>query len=146
MESASDIFHTIDDWYDGARDGAATFQGAPCRYRSVYLDTPSWDPDEDRFELTPISADLLGAMVDADRLWRRWDDARRAGTLPPDAGAEETRVLPENREPYEALAARIEAELAALKPTVLARGEFDYQNGRVRWTPIAHGAWRLTNR
>jgi hypothetical protein len=145
MESASDVFYTIYDWYDGARDGAATFQGAPCRYRSVYLDTPSWDPDEDRFELTPISADLLGAMVEADRLWRRWDEARRAGTLPPE-GPDAPRALPEDRERYKALLARIEAELGALQPTVLARGEFDYQSGRVRWTPIAHGAWRLTNR
>ncbi len=129
MQPVSDVFYTIYDWYDGARDGAATFQGAPFRYRSVYLDTPRWHPDEDRFELTPLSPDLLGAMVDADRLWRRWDEACRAETLPPEA-LDEPRVLPEDREQYEALTARIEHELGVLKPTILARGKFDYQNRR----------------
>ena len=52
MESDFDIVYTIHDWYDGARDGAATFRGSPFRYRSVYMDTPTWDPNEDRFELT----------------------------------------------------------------------------------------------
>jgi hypothetical protein len=142
MESASDILYTIDDWYDGARHGAATFRGALVRYRSVYLDTAKWDPEENRFELTPISEELLDAMLEADRLWPRWEAARKAGTLP-NAPHDAPRVLPEDLERYTALKAQIEADLAARTPTVLATAAFDYALDRVEWTPIAHGTWQL---
>jgi len=76
-------------------------------------------------------------MIEADRLWCRWDDARQAGTLP-DQGEDESRVLPGDQKRYDALTTRITAELAALRPTLLVRGEFDYRQERVKWTPIAH--------
>jgi hypothetical protein len=135
MSTAFETVYTIVDWYDGPRDGAADFRGVPHRYRSVYLDAPEWNSEEDRFELTPISAELLAAMIEADRLWRRWDDARRAGTLPemPD---DAPRVLPEDRPRYAALTAEIDAALARRAPTVLAHGVFQYRPDRVQRTPV----------
>jgi hypothetical protein len=51
--------HTVDDWYDGARGGAADYHRQPHAYRSLYLDSGTWDPDEDRFELREINAEVL---------------------------------------------------------------------------------------
>ncbi|HET6762879.1 MAG TPA: hypothetical protein VFH27_04380 [Longimicrobiaceae bacterium] len=142
MEHIRDVLYTIDDWYDGARDGAASFRGTPVRYRSVFRDTETWDADEDRFELTSISEALLTAMIEVDLLWQRWDDARKAGALPQNAPGE-LPPLPEDRERYAALTTRIDADLAALRPTVLARGTFDYARQRVEWTPIAYAELQL---
>ena len=46
--------HSVDEYYDGPREGMADFGGHPHRYRSMYLDGAEWDPDDDRFELTPV--------------------------------------------------------------------------------------------
>jgi hypothetical protein len=135
MDTAFETVYTIVDWYDGPREGAADFRGVPHRYRSVYLDTPEWNPDEDRFELTPIPTELLTAMLEADRLWRRWDAARRAGTLPQMAD-DAPRVLPEDRAHYVTLTADIDAALACRVPTMLAHGAFQYRPDRVRWMPV----------
>ena len=51
---------TITDWYDGPRSGATDFDGKPYWYRSVYLDSEEWNHDEDRFEPTPMPAEVLG--------------------------------------------------------------------------------------
>jgi len=135
MDRTLDTVYTIEDWYDGPREGAANFRGVPHRYRSVYLDTPAWNPEEDRFELTPISMEILIAMREAHELWRRWDDARREGTVP-EMSDDAPRVLPEDQVRYSALRAEIDAALAGLVPTILARGAFQYRPDRVQWTSV----------
>jgi len=136
MEPAPDLVHTIEGWYDGPRSGAANFEGRPHYYRSLYLDSPTWDPEEDRFELTPISADILESMLTAHRLWQRWDAARKAGALPA-SPADGSRVLPEDRAEYDALTRDIEASLSQYAgPRTIARGTFTYRPDRVRWLPV----------
>ena len=47
--------HTVDEYYDGPRIGTADYGGRVHAYRSLYLDSATWDADEDRFELTLLS-------------------------------------------------------------------------------------------
>ena len=49
--------YTIDEWRAGPRAGVANFAGAPHFYRSVKQ--PRRGVREDRFELTPLSPELL---------------------------------------------------------------------------------------
>ena len=82
MESGFERLYAIRDWYDGPRDGAADYCGTPHRFRSLYLDNEQWDPDEDRFELTPLPEQALLWMVEAYELWQRYLAALRAGDAP----------------------------------------------------------------
>ena len=54
MGTEFETVHSVDEYYDGPRTGVADHEGVPHAYRSVYLDSTEWDPDEDRFELTPV--------------------------------------------------------------------------------------------
>jgi hypothetical protein len=135
MEPAFKRVYAIRDWYDGPRDGAADFRGVPHRFRSVYLDTEQWHPDEDRFELTPLPPHVLPWMVEAHELWQRYLAALRAGTAP-ELPQDSPGVLPEDRARYEKLERWIDASLAELQPAVLAHGEFSLRDANVRWVPV----------
>ena len=135
MEPGFERVYAVRDWYDGPRDGAADYLGRPHRFRSLYLENERWDPDEDRFELTPLPAHVLPWMVEAHELWQRYLVALRAGSapeLPPDSPG----VLPEDRERYDALERQVETALADLKPALVARGEFSLTDPAVRWRPV----------
>ena len=140
MHHPPDRVYTTDDWYDGPRAGAADYRGAPHYYRSLYLDTPKWDPKEDRFELTALSTEALEWAVEADRLFSRWDAARRAGTLPPEATEEALRpdtplVFPEDRDRYVDLQQKLTAYLAAARTRAfVVRGEFVVGSDSVVWS------------
>jgi hypothetical protein len=127
--------HTTDDWYDGPRGGVADCGGSPHYYRSVYLDTPKWNPDEDRFELTPLSRKGFEAALELQAIWDRWRQAYRCGTAPEDPDDE--RVLPADRqrrsELEQVLAAGREANASR---AVLMHGEFELGCKRVRWWPV----------
>lgn len=125
--------HTMADYYDGPRSGAADYLGAPHWYRSVYLDGPAWDPDEDRFELTPLTPEVLAAEVEGDAIFRRWDAQHRAGLIAWDGDDETFGALPEERARAAELRDRRDAYLAATPPSVLARGTFDARATRVTW-------------
>ena len=128
--------YTIDDWYDGPRGGAADYGGVPHVYRSLYLDGDQWNPDEDRFELTPISAEVLSWIIEADELNRRWQDAERAGTAP-SCQHGESRVLPGDRNHYLELEVKIAGALERHPgPRVAVHGEFQPGGDRVRWRPV----------
>ena len=61
-EAVSETIYVIEDWYDGPRSGFADYRQQPHFYRSLHLDGDNhshYDPDEDRFELTPVSAQVL---------------------------------------------------------------------------------------
>ena len=72
MDERWESVHTVDDWYDGPREGVADYLGSHHYYRSVFLDTPKWNPDEDRFELTPISGSAYEAALELHVIWERW--------------------------------------------------------------------------
>jgi hypothetical protein len=120
--------YTVNDYYDGPRGGTADFGGVPHVYRNLCYDTeygdPAWDPDDDRFELSPVAPEVLAMDVEAYTLWGRWQAAYFAGRAP-DAPDEGPRVLPEDAERYAELE-RLLAGRLVVDPArrVVARGEF----------------------
>jgi hypothetical protein len=143
MQSAPEPIHVIDEWYDGPRTGAADYRGAPHHYRSLYLDNERWDPDEDRYELTPLTAEALAWMTEADQLFQRWDAARQAGTLPPEAteealGPDAPGVFPADRGQFLVLERRISEYLAGARSgAFIMRGEFISGANAFRWSDLA---------
>ena len=127
--------YTIDEWRAGPRAGVANFAGAPHFYRSVDPGHDAWSPNEDRFELTPLSPELLEMMLEADALLHRWHPGPRTiETLPLNkAGRAEERVR------YAELERQIADGLAKRHPIAIMRGHFDFDPDRVRWTPIDRG-------
>jgi hypothetical protein len=135
MEPAEDTVYTIDDWYDGPRGGAADYQGAPHWYRSVYLDREDepWNPDEDRFELTPLGAEALAWERERSAIFDRWDQARKAGTVEWDGDDATHGAFPGDRERSRELDRRMEEYLAEHRPVALVRGTFALGCKTVRW-------------
>ena len=124
--------YTIAEWQSGPRAGAANFAGAPHFYRSVRPDDDAWSPDEERFELIPLSPELLEMILEADALFHRWRPGPRTGgdTLPDGSGPAEARAR------FEKLEREIADGLATRHPIAIMRGHFDFDPDRVRWTPI----------
>jgi hypothetical protein len=124
---------TIDDWYDGPRSGATEINGAPYWYRSVYLDA-DWDPMEDRFELTPLTADLLACELERAAIFKRWDEARKNGLVLWNEGVEESfGALPNEMARNRELNTKMDSFVATSRPTLLARGDFDSGSELVQW-------------
>lgn len=129
--------HTIDGWYDGPRSGAAEYGGVSCWYRSVYLDTNEWNPDEDRFELTPITQDVLSWELERTAIFDRWDAARKDGSIVWKNGdLDSFGALPDEMMRYRELNEKVEAFLTQASPKHFLRGNFDLTTRRVRWDPL----------
>ena len=136
MEIPLETVYVVDEWYDGPRTGFANFQQKPHFYRSLFLDIENdddYDPDEDRFELTPVPEQVVDWAVASHQLWRKWDEAYRAGTLLPDVN-DGMRVLPEDRALYTELRERVEMYMSAQSsPSFIVRGKFELGSRRVQW-------------
>jgi hypothetical protein len=121
VEPQFERVYTVTDYYDGPRGGVANFRGEPHRYRSVYLDSATWEPDEDRFELQPISAEALQLALEDWAIWRRWEEAFHTGQT--DLSTHP--ALPEDRARHEVIeAALAEASSSNVSSCLIARGEF----------------------
>jgi len=132
MELLFEHVYTIDEWRAGPRAGVANFAGVPHYYRSVTPGSDAWSPDEDRFELIPLSAELFDTILEASALFSRWhpgprtsNHSARDGSRPAEEGAR-----------YEELERQIADALAMRLPIAIMRGHFDFDPDRVRWTPI----------
>ena len=134
MSSDWETIHTIRDWYDGPRSGAAEYLGATYWYRSVYLDTEEWDPDEGRFELTPLTSEACRWELERTSIFERWDAARRSGLVTwKDGDRNSFGAFPEEMPRYRELNKGLDAYLAETSPSHLARGTFDLRAKRVQW-------------
>ena len=152
MKRAFERVYTVMDWYDGPLAGVADFDGAPHAYRLIWReDRDDRDPEE-RFELSPVPADVVALVLEDDALWARWQAAYVAGRAPePPDGAECVLPadLPRRRELNALLRGRLEVDPVR---RLVARGEFrarpgaepgpDWQRAEreVRWTPLGAGA------
>jgi hypothetical protein len=132
MELLFERVYTIDEWRAGPRAGVANFAGVPHFYRFVSQGSDAWSPDEDRYELTPLSSELFEMMLEASDLFRRWHPGPRIGNDDALDGV----GAAEDRARYHALERRIADALAARLPIAIMRGHFDFDPDRVRWTPI----------
>lgn len=133
----SSIVHTISDFYDGPRAGATEFEGRPYWYRSVYLDTSEWDPNEDRFELTPLTVDALSWEMETKRIFERWDSARREARIVWIDGDEANfGAFPEEMARYRELNEKLQSYLSKTKPELVVRGRFGAGSNAVQWKLI----------
>lgn len=145
MNDAFQFVYTIENYYDGPRSGVADFNGQPHYYRSIYLDTPNWNPEEDRFELSPVTPEILAAACEAAAIFKRWDSMRK--TTPGFIYThDEFGALPEHRARYRELEQFLESCYAAAARTgrVLVQGEFRVSESspsglQVRWRLAGHG-------
>lgn len=141
MEAQCEVVHVVEDWYDGPRTGYADYQQHPHFYRSLHLEIDSghnYNPDEDRFELTPVPEQVVEWAIASHQLWLRWDEARRAGTLPQEAH-DEVRILREDRARNQQLRDMIEQHWAKRSvPSFIVRGEFHagFGGGKVLWREL----------
>jgi hypothetical protein len=133
MDPVRDTVHVMDDWYDGPRNGAADFNGVPHWYRSLYLDTDEWDPDEDRFELTPLTAEALEWIRQRFAIFVRWDEMRITGRVRWDGDDTTFGALPEEMDHSHELTRLIDDYLARTPPAALVRGTFEPRCTHVRW-------------
>ncbi|HJU67793.1 MAG TPA: hypothetical protein VJ650_06040 [Gemmatimonadaceae bacterium] len=124
--------YTIDEWCAGPRAGVANFAGVPHFYRFVGPESDAWAPDEDRFELIPLTPDLLEMLLEADALFRRWHPGPRT----PGGSPLDGRGPIEEWARYAELERQIADALAKRHPIAIMRGHFDFDPDRVRWTPI----------
>jgi hypothetical protein len=138
--SASERVYTVRDWYDGPRTGVADFRGAPHHYRSLYLDSDVWNPDEDRFELVPVTRSVLEIALEEAAIFHRWDAARQSGAMTEAAEISETEfgALPEEQARY----AELQAALAPYQEpghphAFVMRGTFIPGYKEVCWSDIA---------
>lgn len=128
-----DLVHTIHDWYDGPRSGAAEYADANYWYRSVYLDTEEWEPDEDRFELTLMTSEALGWELERASIFERWDTARRKGLIEWERGNNESfGAFPDEIPRYREVNKSMDEFLKRATPSYLVRGVFP-ESRRVRW-------------
>lgn len=143
MNNIFQTVHTMEDYYDGPRSGVAEFDGQPHYYRSLYLDTPQWNPDEDRFELSPVTPEVLTAACEAAAIFKRWDTMRQAT---PDFAYtdEDFGALPEERARNRELKQFLESSYAgaAQERRVLVHGEFRVCENSPSRLQVR---WRLTD-
>jgi hypothetical protein len=132
MELFFERVYTIDEWHAGPRAGVANFAGAPHFYRSVSPDSEAWSPNEDRFELIPLSDELFEMMLEANALFLRWHRGPRTSGqgAPPRPGDAAERAR------YDSLERQIADALATRLPIAVVRARFDFDPDRVRWAPI----------
>ena len=133
------------DYYDGPRRGIAAFQGEPHLYVSRLGNIGN--ETEDSFLLMPIDADIFALAVEDWAIWRRWEDAYRAGTTPHETHP----ALPEDRERQLELASELERRLVMNEDAALcataefqAAGPSDHEATAgllVKWTLVSRAAY-----
>ncbi len=135
-----DIVYTVEDWYDGPRDGYADYRQKPHFYRSLHFDNDVYNPDEDRFELTPVSGQVVQWALVQHTLWQKWDKAYRAGTLPEEPD-ESIRILAEDLPRYHELCTLIEKDRQEnAASSFVVRGQFASGKMQVQWYDLDSAA------
>ena len=114
-----DIVYTVDDYWDGPREGIASFRGKPHAYRCLFDEAQ--DEWSERYRLTPISPDALEAALEAWGIWCRWASADRAGQAPRGSHP----ALPHESERYFHLKAVVDSAVNENETQAfIAHGEF----------------------
>lgn len=97
--------------------------------------------NEDRFELTSITDEVLKWMIERDGIFQRWDSARKAGTISWKPGDDETSygALPDEMDRCRDLNLKIETFLKETMPAHFVYGDFEIESPvrtRVRWRTV----------
>ena len=125
MEPKFELVYTVTEYYEGPRDGVANVRDVPHVYRSVYLDNAQWDSNEDRFELSPISSEVLALALEDWAIWKRFERAYHAAELTEPVQESDWGALREDAPRHAELQQILESALA-IDPVrrVMTRGTF----------------------
>ena len=115
--------YTMTDYHDGPREGIADFNGAPHKYRALFV--PFDERDSDTFELSPLTPAAFALEAETWAIWCRFEAACVAGPSVSDIPHEDWGALPDERVRRRELSAAIAAATAiAPGPHVVCAGEF----------------------
>jgi hypothetical protein len=84
--------HTVNNYYDGPRLGAADLGGRPHLYESIFDEAA--DEYSDLFWVMPIDESRFSLVMEAWAIWLRWQAAFRSGN----ASSDTHPALPEDRQ------------------------------------------------
>ncbi len=127
--------YTVTGYYDGPREGIASFRGRAHAYTCLF--DASKDEYGDVYELRPIDEETLALALEDWAIWRRWRSAFDNGH----AALETHPALDEDRARHELIAPQLAQRLAShVGPGTRARGRFRQREGsshevEVEWTP-----------
>ncbi|MDB4906254.1 MAG: hypothetical protein JWO05_1038 [Gemmatimonadetes bacterium] len=146
MDRPFEKVYTVTDFYDGPRAGIADLDGAPHAYMSMYPSASESEENDNLYDLSPITPEVLALALEDWAIWLRWSQAYDAGITT----LETHPALPQDSERHAQLMATLEKALA-IDPERRreARGEFravrplpesdspDWSCAReVRWTLV----------
>lgn len=138
MEAFYEIVYVVEEWYDGPRSGYADYKQKPYFYRSIFLDIENdddYNPNEDRFEMTPVSEQVVEWAVAKHGLWLRWNAVYRTGALSQEV--DDVRILPEDRVHYQELCVLVEQCMITQREiSFIVRGKFELGSRRVQWNEV----------
>lgn len=129
--------YTVNDYFDGPRNGVASYRGVPHAYQCEWDDgADEWGAE---FLLTPISPEQLSAAEELWSIWQRYLAKFRQGEL---GLGDQHPALASDQARYEQLHAVVKQALQVDEAIALrAVPEFrrmheNYDAFEVRWTPI----------
>ncbi len=135
---------TINNYYDGPKEGIATYKGQPHHY--LFLDEEAIDEDKwlELFELKPLDASTFELAMESWQIWIRWEEAFYGQKTTHDTHP----ALPEERQRYEEIEKILKTKLQMNGEVIKAYGSFEILRSkeenaswstaqyRVKWTPI----------
>lgn len=135
---------TINDYYDGPKEGIATFKGKPHQY--LFLDEEAIDEDNwlELFELKPLDAATFELAMESWQIWLRWEKAFYSKETTLDTHP----ALPEERQRYEEIEKILKSKLQMNEEAIKVYGTFEIVKNkeenaswstaryRAKWTPI----------
>lgn len=117
--------HTIQDWWDGPREGVADYKGKPHVFTRVFDE--DLDDYSDFFLLTPITEEEFHLIMEGNEIWKRWVMDFEERLVPLSSHP----CLPEERARYEEIKALTQHLFDANQTSSLS------VMGEVRWNPDA---------
>ena len=130
-ESDFEKIYTITDWYDGAIEGIANFQGEPHYYKC------NWDKDldnySDTYSLQKIDDETFRFALEDWEIWEKWEKAFKEGRT-----TQETHpALPEDKAKHKILTQKLKKKLVFTLSSFTAIAEFKYgEKSFVKWKVV----------
>jgi hypothetical protein len=135
---------TINNYYDGPKEGIATYKSQPHHY--LFLDEEAIDEDKwlELFELKPLDKATLELSMESWQIWIRWEEAFYGQKTTLDTHP----ALPEERQRYEEIDKILKTKLQMNGEAIKVYGSFEILKSkeenaswstahyRVKWTPI----------
>jgi hypothetical protein len=74
-----DVVYTVNDYWDGPREGVADYKGKPHWYKCVFDEQR--DEWSNTFDLKPLDAETFALAMEAWQIWRKWEEAYHQGKV-----------------------------------------------------------------